>query len=398
VKLGGRYLAFAAGLLAACIPSLEGLSGGGDERDGATDTGMDAPTRDVRPDDSRSESAPSDVVHPDEAGDACSGDLSSDPKNCGTCGHDCLGGTCAMSACQPVVLATGQNDPLIVALDGSNVYWTTYGNLSGTDLGDVWECAKAGCAMSPKNLVPNANIPYGLSVVGATLYYDTYGANTVMSCTLPGCATPDMLASSTNGPNGLGATTTGVYWVDYLGNTLDSCALPGCGSGPTALATGLSSPGWLALDETSVYFTSTTTVESCSLAGCGGTPAVLWAGALDAEGVAVDATSIYWVDYMAGTVNSCPLAGCSGTTTVLAKNQSNPIDVAVDAASVYWVTSTTAGAVLRCPLAGCGGSGPVTMASGQSSPGALAVDDVAVYWVNDGAFGDGEGSVFKVAK
>ncbi|HEX7508686.1 MAG TPA: hypothetical protein VF550_18080, partial [Polyangia bacterium] len=34
---------------------------------------------------------------------ACT-DLLSDPKNCGTCGHDCLGGACSAGACQPVAV------------------------------------------------------------------------------------------------------------------------------------------------------------------------------------------------------------------------------------------------------------------------------------------------------
>ena len=32
------------------------------------------------------------------------GDTSSDPANCGSCGHDCLGGACESGLCQPVVL------------------------------------------------------------------------------------------------------------------------------------------------------------------------------------------------------------------------------------------------------------------------------------------------------
>src|SRR5204863_597521 len=32
-------------------------------------------------------------------------DLTSDAKNCGTCGHDCLGGTCMEGQCQPVLIA-----------------------------------------------------------------------------------------------------------------------------------------------------------------------------------------------------------------------------------------------------------------------------------------------------
>ena len=35
-------------------------------------------------------------------------DTMNDAKNCGVCGHDCLGGKCLKGACQPIILATAQ--------------------------------------------------------------------------------------------------------------------------------------------------------------------------------------------------------------------------------------------------------------------------------------------------
>jgi hypothetical protein len=67
-----------------------------------------------------------------DAGDAalddtavpCS-DTQSDPKNCGRCGHDCLGGACAQGRCRPVVVASGQIAPRALAVRGADVFWVS---------------------------------------------------------------------------------------------------------------------------------------------------------------------------------------------------------------------------------------------------------------------------------
>ena len=50
--------------------------------------------------------------------------LENDPANCGTCGHDCLGGECANSLCEPIELATGQGTLRGIVVDATHVYWT----------------------------------------------------------------------------------------------------------------------------------------------------------------------------------------------------------------------------------------------------------------------------------
>src|SRR5579871_4122109 len=82
-----------------------------------------------------------------EAGDAkaeaaaCDGGgFLGDDSNCGRCGHDCAGGMCMGTQCQPVVLATlgASIEPRFIATDGAGtVFFTTSATVE-------W-CSTAGC-------------------------------------------------------------------------------------------------------------------------------------------------------------------------------------------------------------------------------------------------------------
>jgi hypothetical protein len=56
--------------------------------------------------------------------------------------------------------------------------------------------------------------------------------------------------------------------------------------------------------------------------------------------VAVDDANVYWTNYGAGTVVRCAVAGCNGTPTPLAQMQGGAFAIALDAAHVYWGNQT----------------------------------------------------------
>src|SRR4051812_37502058 len=64
----------------------------------------------------------------DGTGSECPGiQLATDPHNCGRCGHDCHGGSCAESRCGPALVfhdAQATELALSVTADGDAVYWT----------------------------------------------------------------------------------------------------------------------------------------------------------------------------------------------------------------------------------------------------------------------------------
>ena len=54
-------------------------------------------------------------------------DFQRDSANCGTCGHDCLGGICEQAKCQPVRLDTSSNELRSIFLDETHIYFAGIG-------------------------------------------------------------------------------------------------------------------------------------------------------------------------------------------------------------------------------------------------------------------------------
>src|SRR5512143_813631 len=78
-----------------------------------------------------------------DAGDAgaqdapCEAAVATDPKNCGGCGRDCLGGGCEAGVCQPVLVTTGSG-LVTLASDGTTLFLR--------DSAAIHACPVTGCA------------------------------------------------------------------------------------------------------------------------------------------------------------------------------------------------------------------------------------------------------------
>ncbi|MBX3202436.1 MAG: hypothetical protein KF894_30200, partial [Labilithrix sp.] len=115
--------------------------------------------------------------------------LQTDPKNCGRCGHDCLGGACNAGKCESVLLAGGLENPVDLTLDGANVYVTARGN------GAVLRVAKDGSKTDV--LVSGHDEARGVTLDGQNLFWsnlefagdggDGYWGG-VWGCSLPACS------------------------------------------------------------------------------------------------------------------------------------------------------------------------------------------------------------------
>jgi hypothetical protein len=289
---------------------------------------------------------------------ACNGacvDVQTDNGNCGACGAACAG-TCLAGKCAVTeTLASPVREAEILAVGPTGVYFSSGGS--------SW-----------------------LNYTDATLLGVHLDGGTVATL------------GAAEGVFGVALDSTNVYWTADQGIVAKT---PIAGGSTVTLASGVSSPGFVAVQGSNVYWTTTGTSAGSHLDGAvltvpvaGGGVTTIASGQHWSGGLATDATNVYWAcsgtgptHYTDGTIMKAPLAGGAPTTMASGRNASWAL--AVDANNVYWVDNGTGanhyqdGTVLQMPLAG---GSVTTLASAQHQPYGITVDSSSVYWVNQGTF------------
>jgi hypothetical protein len=314
----------------------------------------------------------------------CEVDLSADGKNCGKCKRDCLGGACAATACQPVVLATGEAGARGITLDANNVY---FGNISA-----IRKIPKMGGSAVTLTTFTSPVIPNFLTIDANNLYWSTAtytGQGSLQYCPLGNCSSPTTLAAGEPMPMTVAVDATNVYWSNANGG-VRKCAIAGCGGSPTTLVNVWSLA--LSIDANNVYYTSSNGIFSCALGGCNNSPTLLASNNSSPMSIAVDASTVYWVTNT-GLVAKCAKGGCSNAPTELVNLLGPALEsVVYDTNDVYYI-SPFAGSIQKCAAAGCNKM-PTVLAANQQSPMQIASDSTAIYWT-DQTF---PGQVLKLAK
>jgi hypothetical protein len=109
---------------------------------------------------------------------------------------------------------------LQIAIDSANVYFTDY---ETSAQGRVLSCAKGGCAQRPTVLLDGLNDPLALATDGNDVYFTELGTGDggtglgrVASCKTSGCGDRAIaVAGFVNQPRGIAVDSTHVYWADF---------------------------------------------------------------------------------------------------------------------------------------------------------------------------------------
>ena len=264
---------------------------------------------------------------------------------------------CPIAGCagDPTVLATSQAYPQSLVVHGTNLYWLDY------SVGALMRCG-IDCADDAKALHTWPEIWLGDFAVSDTeaFFSGANGVDTVEQCPLSGCDSSTTFASNQPTPKDLAVAASNLVWIDYgtvvvgrkvmtyVDGGLMTCPVTGCDGGAT-LASGLSYPSGLAVQDDTAYWVQGTTIVACDVAGCGGAPAVVTPfpqGVDSVAGLAVDATDVYFggrmaVDGFVWQIWRCSRSGCPrGPTQLMSTPSAAGIrpDIAVDATRIYFVS------------------------------------------------------------
>ena len=355
-----------------------------------------------------------DTTSTDMATGCAGADLMNDANNCGRCGRSCGAGVCAQGRCPLTTIYATQPRPVGVAVDATNVYWTTYGD--GTT-GAVSKGILAG-GVSPTVVASSLQYVGGIAVAGGQIIWAEGGATDgsgKISKSPTGSVSLGTIATGENYPISVISDGTNVYWTAYgtsTGNYLDGLIRKGTIAGTTGstvgTATGLKGAGVLSLQATNLFFSQIGTMASSYTDGsiskvgtAGGAPSAVASNQAYPFGVATDATYVYWVNTNGAAVYKAPLAG--GAAMSLANAQANPAHIAVDATGVYWTnqgtgnstTGYTGGSVM---FQAHSGSAPIAIAINQDWPVKLVLDGSYVYWCNEGTGTFANGTIMKTVK
>jgi hypothetical protein len=218
---------------------------------------------------------------------------------------------CAVAGCGGEPEVIGPQGAQGLAVFQQNFYWTEFS-------AELYACPIAGCGSSEATLWSAGFSPcdVGVAVDASGIYWVAQAPNTLFSCPLGGCAgapTALMAASpDVADVQQVALDANNVYFTD--GNPIElgmilACAKSGCGTTPTVLASGLDAPVAIATDGINVYWTETGPdfvggtsvagvglVRKCAVGGCGNAPTNVATGLTSPGAIALDDANVYWTE------------------------------------------------------------------------------------------------------
>jgi hypothetical protein len=331
--------------------------------------------------------------------------IATDAKNCGRCGHDCLGAKCSEGRCEAADLAPTESQPTGIAVVDGMLFWASHD-------GTIRTCFAANCATTTKDFaVPAERVDGGYTgastyteqlLVDAThVYWPAFYTGYIHRCPRSGCAAggPEKWVNIGPGaaqPANVAMDADHVYFTDEQANDVWRCAKSAspcvrehvAATGtilPRAIAVGGVNDGFLYWLSAGYKDEPPGTLAQVKKDLTDAEPFGMQFGITSPNALVVTASNVYYSseDDADGGVNTGAiykgLAANQAGAQPFATGLSRPGNLALDAQNVYWVEQGS-GRIASCPRAGCGTGGPFVYAIGEDEPFGIAVDDQRIYW------------------
>ena len=333
----------------------------------------------------------------------------------------------APSATAPIVVASGQQNPVALGLEettaGHRVYWTVRGTFDAGNNPNSDGAVKRSLTTGEEAVViaKDQASPHDLVVSGSqgVAFWTNASGGAIMTTTLdeptltlliPGLGRPEGIALD------VGPKLTTLVWTDLTSDQVSQAPITFGGGAMDGMSTVIPAPMPAAsaprrvaassglrcwtyedkLDSTGGVVACNDGSKSIAAAAMVRTPRSIVLGAVSG-GVG----TVYFASFAdrkdGGGVYSVSSAG--GAVTHLSKGHAGfadgedyPNGLAVDGGVVYW-TSRTRGAVMRLE-----GGALTEIAKDQINPGAIVVGSDGVFWVNEGTVDKSDGAIVRHAK
>jgi hypothetical protein len=310
------------------------------------------------------------------------GDTQSDAKNCGACGHDCLGTACSLGLCGPELVAGPSALSVAaayvvngIAVDATHVY--AVGPSGDANNGYVTRIDKTTRFVEP--LATGCDRALRVVTVGDALFWtqntatsSTRGIGTAKK-TAPGAAT--VWVANQLQPFLLATDGSALFWVASYGATGDIWRAGTTTAGAAKIVPNAQAESVTA-DESRVYWTSSSQGTVRSASKDGSDVRSVAEGQATPAGITFDATHVYWSNNGAagGGIFRAPKNG--GRRETVAETAGGNLLVLVDDAFAYFNRSSE---IFRVPK---GGGEPLRIAATSTGIVDLALDARHVYWVD----------------
>jgi hypothetical protein len=308
-------------------------------------------------------------------GGADCGDMQTDPLNCGTCGHDCLGGACTVGECQPVVLYTGVSGGAYVAVDATSVYLFDGGQSNAVVgripiNGGTFEVLDTGL-QGPIAIASNgAQLFYSGRVAEGAGFGRVWRTDLVSTNSAVAITNLDI-------PWELALDATHVYFADRNRGGIWRASLGATnndGGEPSLI--GLTDPASLALSGTTLYVADAGTGEIVrGQATNGGVGTTVVSGLVNPLKVDANASWFCWIDDYA----ALQCRATDGGSIINVGADATDLHIALDGDWVYWAHGTGQSSVVDAILI-TDPAVSVRLAEMLDSFGGLAYDSQAIYW------------------